>query len=152
MHTKMGKYCSVGPHVKIAPGMHPTSKFVSTHPVTFNNQGNFVRNFTDRAVFKNYKQVTIGNDVWIGANAIIIDGVKIADGAIIAANAVVVKDVGLYEIVGGNPAKVIKKRFNDDQIDYLLYFRWWEKDPEWITQNISRFWDIEDFVEYEHSN
>jgi chloramphenicol O-acetyltransferase type B len=152
MYTKIGKYCSVGPNVKIAPGKHPTSVFVSTHPVTFNNQGNFVRNFVDRPVYQNYQQVTIGNDVWIGANAIIIDGVKIADGAIIAANSMVVKDVGLYEIVGGNPAKFIKKRFDDDQIDYLLYFKWWNKNPEWIEQNISRFWDIESFVEYEYSN
>ncbi|AMR33978.1 hypothetical protein A0256_22280 [Mucilaginibacter sp. PAMC 26640] len=152
MHTKMGKYCSVGPNVKIAPGMHPSSVFVSTHPTTFNNQGNFVRNFANKAVFKNYKEVSIGNDVWIGANAIIIDGVTIADGAIIAANSVVVKNVGPYEIVGGNPAKVIKKRFNDDQVDYLLQFKWWEKDPDWIAQHISRFWDIEDFVEYEYSN
>lgn len=151
LNTRMGKYCSVGPNVKIAPGKHPSTIFVSTHPVTFNNQGNFVKNFTSNAVFKNFDQVTVGNDVWIGANAIIIDGATIADGAIIAANAVVVKDVGAYEIVGGNPAKLIKKRFDDNQIAQLLDFKWWNKDEVWIEEHIARFWNVDDFIQYINS-
>jgi acetyltransferase-like isoleucine patch superfamily enzyme len=131
----------------MAPGKHPTSVFVSTHPVTFNNQGNLLKNYCTEQKFKNHQSVTLGNDVWIGANAIIIDGVNIANGAVIAANSVVVKDVGAYEVVGGNPAKLIKKRFDDVQIKYLQETAWWNNDEAWIQSNISRFWNIEDFME-----
>ncbi len=147
LNTKIGRYCSVGPNVKIAPGKHPTSVFVSTHPVTFNNQPNLVKNYCTEPKFKNHQPVTIGNDVWIGANAIIIDGIHISNGAIIAANSLVIRDVGPYEIVGGNPAKFIKKRFDDEQIKYLLDTEWWNRSEEWIEANIARFWDIENFVE-----
>ena len=70
----------------------------------------------------------IGNDVWIGLNATILDGVTIGDGAIVAAGAVVTKDVPPYAVVAGVPAKIIKYRFTESQIDFLLKFRWWEKD------------------------
>ena len=78
----------------------------------------------------------IGNDVWVGHNATIIAGVKIGDGAIIAANSTVVKDVDPYNIVGGNPAKAIKKRFSQSTIDKLLKLRWWDWDIEKITDNV----------------
>lgn len=147
LYTTMGRYCSIGPNVKIAPGKHPTSVFVSTHPVTFSSQGN-LKNFGNEQKFKNYEPVIIGNDVWIGSNAIIIDGITIGNGAIVAANSVVVKDVGPYEIVGGNPAKFIKKRFNEEQIKYLQDTQWWNNDEAWMQKNISKFWDIENFMEY----
>ena len=89
----------------------------------------------------------IGNDVWIGLNATILDGVTIGDGAIVAAGAVVTKDVPPYAVVGGVPAKIIKYRFTESQIDFLLKFRWWEKDRKWIQQNYKRFQDIESFIE-----
>ena len=88
----------------------------------------------------------IGNDVWIGLNATILDGVTIGDGAIVAAGAVVTKDVPPYAVVGGVPAKIIKYRFTESQIDFLLKFRWWEKDRKWIQQNYKRFQDIESFI------
>jgi acetyltransferase-like isoleucine patch superfamily enzyme len=147
LHSTIGRYCSIGPNVKVAPGRHPTSVFVSTHPITFNNQRNFLKNYCKEQKFKNYQRVTLGNDVWIGANSIIIDGINIATGAIIAANSVVVKDVGAYEIVGGNPAKFIKKRFDEEQIKYLLETEWWNNDEAWVQSNISKFWNIEDFIE-----
>ena len=142
----IGKFCSIGPNVKIAPGRHPASTFVSTHPVLFNNQGNFVRNYCTEAKFKNYSPVAIGNDVWIGANSIVIDGVSIGDGAIVAANSVVVKNVAPYDIVGGNPARFLRKRFTDSQVAYLLNFKWWDKDFDWIQANVSKFWNIDDFT------
>ena len=147
LNTTIGRYCSIGPNVKIAPGKHPASVFVSTHPVTFNNQGNLVKNYCTESKFKNYQPVTIGNDVWVGANSIIIDGITIGNGAIIAANSLVIKNVGAYEIVGGNPAKFIKKRFDEHQIQYLEEIQWWNKGEDWIQNNISKFWNIEDFVE-----
>lgn len=75
----------------------------------------------------------ISNDVWIGQNVTIMPGVKIADGAIIAANATVVKDVETYTIVGGNPAKAIKKRFSDEKIELLLKIQWWNWDETYLN-------------------
>ncbi|MBE9013529.1 CatB-related O-acetyltransferase, partial [Pseudanabaenaceae cyanobacterium LEGE 13415] len=78
----------------------------------------------------------IGNDVWIGYESMIMPGVKIGDGAVIAAKSVVVKDIPAYAIVGGNPATVIRKRFNDAEIARLLEISWWHWDIEKITQAI----------------
>ena len=75
----------------------------------------------------------IGNDVWIGQNAVILPGVRIGDGAIIGANSVVGHDVAPYTIVAGNPAKVVRKRFDDELIELMEKFRWWEKDVEEIN-------------------
>ena len=74
----------------------------------------------------------IGNDVWIGQNAVILPGVQIGDGAIIGANCVVGSDVSPYTIVAGNPAKMLRKRFDDELIDLMLRFKWWEKSIEEI--------------------
>ncbi|WP_275950878.1 CatB-related O-acetyltransferase [Cytobacillus citreus] len=78
----------------------------------------------------------IGNDVWIGYNATIMPGVNIGDGAIIATNAVVTKDVPSFSIVGGNPAKLIRYRFEEKTIDVLNTFKWWDWDIEKITELI----------------
>ncbi len=78
----------------------------------------------------------LGNDVWIGAEALIMPGVKIADGAVIATRAVVTKNVGAYEIWGGNPARFIKKRFSDEDIEKILQIKWWDWDLEKIKRNL----------------
>jgi virginiamycin A acetyltransferase len=78
----------------------------------------------------------IGNDVWIGHEASIMPGIKIGDGAIIAAESVVVSDVPPYTIYGGNPAKLIRKRFSDDIINLLLNIKWWEWPYEKITNHV----------------
>ena len=96
--------------------------------------------------FEEFKaQIEIGNDVWIGDSAIIMDGVKIGDGSIIAAGAVVTKDVPPYAIVGGVPAKIIRYRFDEDDINFLLELSWWEKDKKWIKENAEKFSDIRNF-------
>jgi virginiamycin A acetyltransferase len=83
-----------------------------------------------RKTYPNKGNIEIGNDVWIGYNATIMAGVKIGDGAIIATNSTVVSDVEPYSIVGGNPAKEIKKRFSPDVISRLLKLQWWNWDIE----------------------
>lgn len=80
--------------------------------------------------------IVIGNDVWIGYDSLIMPGVKIGDGAVIAARSVVVKDIPPYTMVGGNPAVPIKQRFSNEEIEILLSIRWWDWKIEKITRNI----------------
>jgi virginiamycin A acetyltransferase len=82
----------------------------------------------------------IGNDVWIGRDAVIMPGVTIGDGAIIAANALVVPDVPPYTTVGGNPAKPLKQRYSDEDINRLLRIAWWDWPVEAITEHIRTIW------------
>lgn len=126
INCKMGRFCSVG-HQAIVGGFgrHPTH-WVSTHPVFYSTQNQSGISFADENYFDELQPVLIGNDVWIGARAMVLDGVKIGDGAIIAAGAVVVKDVEPYAIVGGVPAKKIRSRFNDVLVAKLLEIKWWD--------------------------
>ena len=80
--------------------------------------------------------VIIKNDVWIGMNSIILSGVTIGNGAVIAAGSVVTKDIPDYAVAAGNPARVIKYRFTQETIDLLLNTKWWEQNPSWIINNI----------------
>lgn len=91
---------------------------------------------------RNNEVVIIGNDVWIGANAVILPGVTIGDGAVVAAGAVVAKDVAPYEIVGGVPAKRIRYRFDEDTIEKLLEIKWWEWEHSVIEENIESLFDV----------
>lgn len=90
--------------------------------------------------------VTIGNDVWIGANVVILQGVHIGDGAIIAAGAVVTKDVDDYAIVGGVPAKLIRYRFSERQIKAFKEIQWWNWNMDKIQENMELFYRPEDFL------
>ncbi|SMC54868.1 CatB-related O-acetyltransferase [Cellulophaga tyrosinoxydans] len=152
--TKIGKYSSIGPNVSCIFGRHPASTFVSTHPAFFAPKTPVNFSYAREQLFPEYPNpiddegtytIGIGNDVWIGANVSILDGVRIGDGAIVAANSLVNKDIAPYTIVGGVPAREIKKRFTDDEIQFLLALKWWEKPQEWITKNSHLFKDIKDF-------
>jgi len=144
----IGNFCSIGPNVRIGPGNHPTEKFVSTSPYFYSpiDYKNF--SFSDKHYFIESKNIFIGSDVWIGCNVTIIDGVSIGDGAIIASGAVVTKDVTSYSIVGGIPAKLIKYRFSDDDIKFLLALKWWNKDLSWLRSNFLKFHDISEFKNF----
>lgn len=80
----------------------------------------------------------IGNDVWIGQNVTIMPGVKVGDGAIIAANSTVIKNIEPYTIYGGNPAKLIKKRFSDEKVELLLKLQWWNWKEDKIFNNLEK--------------
>lgn len=112
---------------------------------TYVNEQKFVEN--NYADSEKKFSVVIGNDVWICSGAKIIAGVTIGDGAVIAANATVTKDVLPYSVVGGTPAKEIKKRFTEEQINFLLDFKWYDKSIDWIRNNAEYFEDIEVFME-----
>jgi virginiamycin A acetyltransferase len=133
----IGKFCSIACKTKflMTSGNH-TMKSLSTYtfPLFYDEWGLSVSHITD--AWDNKGDIMIGNDVWIGYNAIIMSGVKIGDGAIIGTRAIVTNDVPPYTIVGGIPAKVIKKRFNDDIIFKLLKIKWWDWSHEKIQANI----------------
>lgn len=143
-HTKIGKFCCIGPKVTTGLGIHPSSDYVSSHPLFYSTQGQSSGLvILAKNSFDEYQETNIGNDVWIGANVTIKSGVNIGDGAIIATGAVVTKDVEPYSIVGGIPAKHIKYRFTDEQIDFLLKFKWWNKDLDWYKENKELFNNID---------
>ena len=131
----IGKFCMIASDVKfIMNGANHLTDAMSTYPFAIFGYG-----WEHAMEGKSYPQkgnINIGNDVWIGYNATIMAGVTIGDGAIIATNATVVKDVEPYSIVGGNPAKEIKKRFSKEVIAKLLELKWWNWSIEKITANV----------------
>lgn len=133
----IGKFCSIACKSKflMTSGNH-TMKSLSTYtfPIFYEEWGGDVSHITE--AWDNKGDIVIGNDVWIGYNAIIMSGVKVGDGAIIGTRAIVTNDVPPYTIVGGIPAKVIKKRFSDDIILKLLKIKWWDWPVEKIQANI----------------
>lgn len=143
--TKIGKFCSIASGVKIVLGSHPTH-LISLHPTFYANNKPF-ETFSDKTYFQEYYEVEIGNDVWIGDDVVIPGGVRIGDGAVIAARAVVTKDVEPYSVVGGVPAKHIKYRFSEDNIELLKEFKWWNKDEEWLRKNFKKFHNEKEFFE-----
>ena len=144
----IGNFCSIGLNVKIylGNGIGHDTTFVSTYPFgcihtnIFNNVINKSRNTNGNVV--------IGNDIWIGANVTIMSGVTIGDGAVIANNSHVVKNVESYSIIGGNPAKLIKYRFTNEQIEQLLKIKWWYWDDKKINEKTSLLCNnnIDDFI------
>jgi acetyltransferase-like isoleucine patch superfamily enzyme len=145
-NTTVGKFTCIGPNVSAGMGAHPSEGYVSTHPLfysTLGQAGGLV--IVEKNLFDEFPHTEIGNDVWIGNNTIIKYGIKIGDGAIIGSGAMVTKDVEPYSIVGGVPAKIIKYRFSQEQIEFLQSFKWWDKDLEWLKKNKHLFQNISEF-------
>ena len=132
----IGKFCAIAHGIEfVMNGANHRMCSVTTYP--FNIMGNGWEKATPTLDDLSLKGDTIvGNDVWIGQHVVVMPGVHIGDGAIIAANSVVTKDVPAYHIAGGNPAKVIRKRFDDDLIQYLLDLKWWDWSAEKIFNNL----------------
>jgi virginiamycin A acetyltransferase len=144
----IGKFCMIASDVKfIMNGANHLTNSLTTYP--FAIFGNGWENAMEGKSYPQKGDINIGNDVWIGYNATIMAGVNIGDGAIIATNSTVTKNVEPYTIVGGNPAKEIKKRFSEDVIKKLLELKWWNWDIEKITKNIQNLTDnkIEKLIE-----
>ena len=131
----IGKFCMIASDVLfIMNGANHLSDAISTYPFAI-----FGDDWSEAMEGKSYPtkgDTIIGNDVWIGFGATIMPGVKIGDGVIIATKSVVTKDVEPYAIVGGNPAKEIRKRFSEEKIEKLLDMQWWDWPIEKITENV----------------
>lgn len=137
-NATIGKYCSISSGVYISPYNHK-SEYVSTSP-------------HNRYYVEEEKRVKIGNDVLISLNAIILEGISIGDGAIIAAGAIVTKDVKPYEVVGGVPAKHVRYRFDEERINYLLNLKWWDRKYSLIKKNSDFFNNRQEYFNNEESS
>ena len=135
----VGKYCSIAPGVVFVVGRHPIEN-VSTYPF----RARFVEGGKVEDEMASAEFISIGNDVWIGSRAMIVANVKIGHGAVIAAGSVVYRSVPPYAIVGGVPAKIIRRRFNPDQVQKLLKIAWWDWPEERIAANIDLFYRAPD--------
>ena len=133
----IGKFCAIAPGVKfIMNGANHKTNAISTYPFSlFGNGWEVVMPKLEELPFKG--DTVIGNDVWIGYEAFILPGIHIGDGAIIAAKSIVTKDVPPYAVVGGNPAKIIKARFDESTISQLEILKWWNWEIAKITKYLS---------------
>ena len=141
--VSIGNFCSIAQGVTIISGGEHHPEWITTFPI--NIKMNLDSNTT--AVAKG--PIVIENDVWIATNSSILSGVTIGNGAVVAAGSVVVKDVPPYAIVGGNPAKLIRYRFDEEIISKLLEIKWWDWDDEKIKKNKDLLMseNIEDFID-----
>lgn len=138
----IGKYCSIARQSTIGVSGHDY-KIVTTHPVIIDPSYGCV----DLLVKQAQKPApVIGHDVWIGMSSFVMRGVTIGNGAVVASNSVVTKDVAPYSIVGGNPARHISYRFPPHIVDALLKINWWDWSDAKIRQHREDFYNIEDFV------
>jgi len=134
-NAKLGAFCSIGAASIGGLGTHPVN-MLSTHPSFYSNRGQAGCHFADKQYIEEASTTIVGNDVWIGAKAVVLDGVSIGDGAIIAAGAIVHENVPPYAIVGGVPARIIRFRFDDDVIKMLLDWQWWNL-PDGVLRELA---------------
>lgn len=144
-NTTIGNFTAIGRNCNIGPGQHPTN-LISTNSI-FYRKGQFQDGWAKELNFEASPPITIGNDIWIGINSIIMDGVTIGDGALVAAGSVVTKDIPPYAIVGGVPAKVIKYRFDEAIRNKLLEIKWWNLPENVIEDALPIFTDTEITIE-----
>jgi acetyltransferase-like isoleucine patch superfamily enzyme len=123
---RIGKFCSIAEGVVVFLGANHRVDWFTTFPFGHYKENEFPKVKKDHGHPATKGDVTIGNDVWVATNAVIMSGVTIGDGAVIGAYSVVTKDVPPYTIVAGNPAKQIRKRFSDEVIQKLLELKWWD--------------------------
>jgi acetyltransferase-like isoleucine patch superfamily enzyme len=131
----IGKFCSVGNYCQIGMPEHPLT-FVSTSPRTYGRSNVFGK----RDDWNDFpRPPVIGNDVWIGSGAQVLQGVKVGDGAVLAAGAIVTKDVPPYAIVAGVPARILRYRFDENRIQTLLRLKWWDWPIEKLKDHSGSF-------------
>lgn len=150
IYATIGKFCSIAAHARINPGNHPMHRASQSH-FTYRASAYFEQE-PDEASFFDWRrshQVQIGHDVWIGHGAIVLAGRSIGTGAVIAAGSIVTKDVPDYTIVAGNPARVMRRRFEPAVAERLMALAWWDWEHERLHKALSDFQQlsIEGFIE-----
>lgn len=162
--VRIGRFTSIGPFVRNNFGTHPyLEPFVTTSPCFYSLNPERQQNggtFATEQLYEELKYIDksqkvaleIGSDCWIGDGVLFVGGVRIGDGAVVLAKAVVTKDVPNYAIVGGIPAKVIGYRYDDDTIKELMDVKWWNQSKEWYLDNWRLLSDITAFKNYFHVN
>ena len=143
-HADIGAFCSIASGCTIGGGSHPTD-WVSSSPVFYKGRNVLYKNFSQNE-YSEYKRTVIGNDVWIGNGCLIKGGVTIGDGAVIGMGSVVTHDVPPYEIWAGNPARLIRKRFDDETIKKLIELKWWELDDDTLSKYGDAFNNVEALI------
>lgn len=143
-NTSIGSFCSIASYCSIGGGNHSMTT-VSTSPVFYGGRNILHKNFIANSS-PTSKRVIIGNDVWIGQGVFIKDGITIGDGAIIGAHSVVTHDVAPYAVVAGSPAKLIRYRFTEKQIEALLYSKWWNMTEEQLIENAEAFSSVDRLI------
>jgi phosphonate metabolism protein (transferase hexapeptide repeat family) len=139
-HASIGKFCSIAAMSRINPGNHPMQRASQSH-FTYRASAYFPGE-SDEAEFFAWRRsdhVTIGNDVWIGHGSVVLAGRSIGDGAVIAASAIITKDVAPYSIVGGNPARAIRQRFPADIASRMQALAWWDWPHEQLRESLADF-------------
>lgn len=140
-NAEIGKYCSIADHCRIGMSGH-SLQYMSTSPIFTQTMNALQERWIDKNVFEHKSEEErsyLGNDVWVGSHVLINGGVRIGNGACIAAGAVVVKDVPPYAIVGGVPAKIIRYRFSGDVISKLEDLKWWDMPEHELKKHITLF-------------
>lgn len=149
-YATIGKFCSIAAMTRINPGNHPMHRATQAH-FTYRASAYFPGEADDAEFFdwRRSHHVTFGHDVWIGHGAIVLPGRNIGTGAVVAAGTVVTKDVPAYTIVGGNPAKPIRRRFSERVADDLMTLAWWDWDHDRLRETLPDFRNlpVEDFIE-----
>ena len=140
IYTHVGKFCSIAGNCAIGMGSHSINN-ISTSPIFTSKKNGTGVSWTDNNAFEEFREVVIGNDVWIGQQVMVMGGVKIGDGAVIGAGAVVTKDIPPYAIVAGVPAKLIRYRFPDDIIRKLEESKWWLLEESVLKEKMNLFQD-----------
>lgn len=160
LNADIGRFTSIANGVTCVNATHPMrAPFATTSPLFYSldrSKTPHKETFAKKQMVKEFRyydsereiDVKIGNDCWIGADATIIGGVEIHDGAVVLANAWVTKDVPPYAIVGGTPAKIIGYRYDDETINFLLKVKWWNNSIEWFCENWQLLCDIDKLKEY----
>ena len=143
-NATIGSFCSIANGVVIGGGMHPIN-WVGTSPVFYEGKDSVKAKFSKHKREK-IKNTTIGHDVWIGQNVIIKQGIKIGTGSIIGMGSIVTKDIPPYSIYAGNPAKLIRERFDKETIDKLLKIEWWKFEDKKLMNYAQYFTNPDEFI------